>query len=499
MATPQVIEPTPPEAPAELSGHTKELLELQRMEASLVRANMGRPDVLDRSTYENLRYLLAFARLTQFQPGAAKAGGRIDGPHDVDVREEIAPFRRLALDALRRPLREETNVARRLHEAEATLGRLAPALNEVRDSLTKGRRKTVKVADLDAECGTRTLVGIGGGGGGAGFVYIGAFHYLEDKGLVPSYMVGASIGAVLGCFRARAVPGRWGEWIGIAERIDAASLFTRPPDGRRYGLPGMMGLNLDSVIGPTMSDEAGRRLSLDELAIPFDIVVGGVRRRSFERLPDRFKETGAETERRQARTPGRLAAGVATRMWQVAAFVDPRIVKTITLGADELTARLTAVHAAGFSASIPGVLHYDVPRSDEESSIVLDQLFEREEISALVDGGTASNVPAEQAWRQVQAGRIGTRNAVYLAFDCFHPSWDPSHLWLRPITQGVQLQMNRNARFADWIVRFDHALSPVTLVPGAEKIRRALTWGREAVTDVAPMMNAMFEPVRWTA
>jgi predicted acylesterase/phospholipase RssA len=483
-------------APAEISAATGELLELQRMEAALVRARLARPDVLDPETLGNLRYLLSFARLTRFQPGAAKAGGRLDGPHDVDVADEVAPFRARALETLRRPLRQEADPARRLHEAEAALDRLAPQLNEIRDAMTRGRRKTVKVADLDTECGSRTLVGVAGGGGGAGYVYVGAFHYLEDKGLVPRYLVGASIGAVLGCFRARAVPGRWGEWIAIAEQIDSSELFTRPEGGRRYGLPGMMGLNLDAVIGQTMADESGRRLRLDELAMPFDVVVAGVRRRSFERLPERFRSPGADG--RPDRTPGRLASGVAVRMWQVAAFVDPRIVKTITLGADELTSRLPAVHAAGFSASIPGVLHYDVPPSDEVSSAILDQLLSREEVAALIDGGAASNVPVEQAWRQVQAGRIGTRNAVYLALDCFHPSWDPSHLWLQPITQGVQLQMNRNARFADWIVRFDNALSPVTLVPGKEKIRKALTWGREAVTEVAPMLQAMLQPVRWS-
>lgn len=484
-----------PTAAAEISPATGELLDLQKMEAALVRANLARPDVLDRPVYERLRYLLAFARLTRFQPGAARAGRRLDGVADLDLNGHVAPFRARTLAALRRPLREERDPARRLREAAAQLDRLGPELEDVRDALTK-RRGPVKRADLDAECGTKTLVGISGGGGGAGYVYVGAFRELERNGIVPSYLVGASIGAVLGCFRARAVPGRWQNWIEIAERLDGSTLFTRPRDGRRYGLPGMLGLNLEAAIGPTMSDEAGRRLRLDELAMPFDIVVAGVRRRSFERLPERFRRTGRAGER-PARAPGRIAAGVAVRMWQVAAFVDPRIVKAVTLGADPLTGRLAAVHAAGFSASIPGVLHYDVPRADRTASVILSELFEREEVAALIDGGAASNVPAEQAWRQVQAGRIGTRNAVFLAFDCFTPSWDPRHLWLQPIVQGVGLQMNRNARFADWIVRFDQALSPVTLVPGPEKLGQAINWGAEAVSDTIPMLNAMLEPVGW--
>src|SRR3546814_3763270 len=50
-------------------------------------------------------------------------------------------------------------------------------------------------------------------------------------------------------------------------------------------------------------------------------------------------------------------------------------------------------------------------------------------------------------------GRLGTRNACYLAFDCFHPQWDPRHLWLAPIAQAIQLQMVRNLPYSDHIVR----------------------------------------------
>ncbi len=71
-------------------------------------------------------------------------------------------------------------------------------------------------------------------------------------------------------------------------------------------------------------------------------------------------------------------------------------------------------------------------------------LCEEKDVAALVDGGTASNVPIELAWKRVRDGRLGTRNACYLAFDCFHPQWDPRHLWLVPITQAIQLQMVRN-------------------------------------------------------
>src|SRR5439155_17663816 len=163
-----------------------------------------------------------------------------------------------------------------------------------------------------------------------------------------------------------------------------------------------------------------------------------VRHRAFERLPRRFRgpQRGAAAAiPASRRSPMRLGPAIASRMWQVAAFFDPRIVKGLVLGADELTARVAAVDAAGFAAAIPGVLHYDVDPDADPGAAVLDEIFERPDIAAMVDGGVVSNVPAELAWRRVHAGRLGTRNAVYLAFDCFHPKWDPAHLWLQPITQ----------------------------------------------------------------
>ena len=184
-------------------------------------------------------------------------------------------------------------------------------------------------------------------------------------------------------------------------------------------------------------------------------------------------------------------------MWQVAAFIDPRVVKPIVLGSDDLTAAFDAVDAAGFSAAIPGVLHYDVHPGDARMDRLLAELVEREEVAALVDGGVVSNVPAEQAWRRVQAGKLGTRNAFILAFDCFHPQWDPRHLWLQPLTQAVQLQLRANAPFADLMVRFEPTLSPVDLVPPPERLDTAFEWGSETMARSLPLVQRMLEPVGW--
>ncbi len=182
-------------------------------------------------------------------------------------------------------------------------------------------------------------------------------------------------------------------------------------------------------------------------------------------------------------------------MWQVAAFIDSRVTKPIVIGEDDLTSEFNVVDAASFSSAIPGVLHYET--RDPRMVPLLDTLLAERDIAAIVDGGAASNVPVELAWKRVRDGKLGTRNACYLAFDCFHPQWDPRNMWLVPITQAIQLQMVRNAPYADHIVRFEPTLSPANLAPSAATIDRACEWGSNSVDKAIPVTSALLTPTWW--
>lgn len=470
---------------------TRTLLELRRMESALVRAALDHPDVIAARDVRRLRYLLSFARLTRFAP--PERG-------DVDVADEVAPLRSRVVDELTGPLREEKDVAERLRSTRTVLERLAPVLEETRAAIVARHEADFSWAELDAEVGQRVFISVAGGGGGAGFVYIGAYRRLEEAGIVPRYVIGSSIGALMGIFRARAAQGAWEDYVELAKSLDRRELFLPLSIRRRFGLPGLLYLNLTASLGPDLVRGDGEQLRISDLEIPFEAVVAGVRRRSFDRLPRRFRQrsTTAGQHRPEARrSPARVGIAVAARMWQVAAFFDPRIVKPVVLGADDSTAQLNAIDAAGFSAAIPGVLHYDVADGDERTAGILTELFEREDLAALVDGGVTANVPAEIAWRRVQAGKLGTRNVFSLALDCFHPQWDPGHLWLQPITQGVQLQMVRNAPFADWVLRMEPTLSPLNLVPEPQQVDNAIEWGRASVEPLLPMIRRFLEPVAW--
>ncbi len=142
-----------------------------------------------------------------------------------------------------------------------------------------------------------------------------------------------------------------------------------------------------------------------------------------------------------------------------------------------LTRNVNVVDAASFSSAIPGVLHHET--RDPQMLPILDEVMAANDVAAIVDGGTASNVPVELAWKRIRDGRLGTRNACYLAFDCFHPQWDPRHLWLAPIAQAIQLQMVRNLPYSDHIVRFSPTLSPVNLAPSRALDRPGLQLGAQ--------------------
>lgn len=472
------------------------MLLLQKMENRLIRHTLRRPDVLTAEQLRRLRYLLNFARLDDFEPGAAGPGGT-RGRGDVSVGAELAPWRARVVDALRGPLREERDPVIAMTAARDALGALAAEQDEQRRLLVERHGNDFSQAELDAEVGHKKLVAVLGGGGGAGFVYIGGMQALMEAGPVPDYLIGSSIGSVLSSVLSRALPVPIEEYIRWAKTVSFRAILGPERLRRRHGLTGVFALNFDQFADSMFRREDGEPMRMSDLAIPFDAVVAGVRRQPFAALPSRYRNQrlAALQLRSFSYLPIGLGPQVATRLWQTAAFIDPRVVTPIVIGGDNPDRDVNVVDAASFSSAIPGVLHHET--KDPAMEPMFDALLADNDVGALVDGGAASNVPLELAWKRVRAGRLGTRNACYLAFDCFHPQWDPKHLWLVPITQAIQLQMVRNAPYADHLVRFSPTLSPVNLAPSAATIDRACQWGRKSVEHAIPVVSALLEPVWW--
>jgi hypothetical protein len=492
---PDVEDPTVP-VPAPVDAVQDPVFTLQQMERALVRAYLDAPHVITPLELRRLRYLIGFARLTVFEPGAAGPDGS-RGRGDVDVTDEVEPWRELVVDRLAGPLRREKTNVKRLARAREAFYELEEQASEQRRLLVGRHKDQFSAVELDAEVGYKSLALVLGGGGGAGFVYIGALQRMLEHDVVPNYVIGSSIGAVLGSLFARQLPVPLDDYVEFGKSLTYRALLGPEPVRRRHGLTSVMSLRFDEFAAPLFLRPDHTLMTMEDMAIPFEVVVAGVHQQLFSRLPARFRRQEIAMARLRSLpvVPIGLGPTMVSRLWQAASFVDSRVVKPIVLGGDELTRKLHVVDAASFSAAIPGVLHHET--KDHRMIPLLDQLLAEKQVAALVDGGAASNVPVEQAWVGIQRGRIGTRNAMYLALDCFHPQWDPKHLWLTPITRAVQIGMVRNAPYADHLLRMSPTLSPVNLAPPPGALDQSIEWGRASIEPVMPFVNTMLDPVWW--
>lgn len=467
----------------------KTLLKLQRMEMALVRAWLAHPNLMPERDFQRLRYILGFSRLHRFAPGAAlRERPRADISVDPAI---IEPFRELVLRALYRPLHREDSLRERLVQSAAVLGPLSAALMDARPRLLAQHRADFSEAELDAEAGRKALVTIAGGGGGAGYVYIGAAARLRAEGLSSDYLVGSSIGALIGAFLARSRQLDIEALLTWAKGLSLRSMFGRPYVGASHTLPGLMRLHLRGM-HKVMQHPDGTPLRLSDLEIPYEAVIAGLRRRVYDHLPATLRSfTSSE------RSSARFSKLLAERMLLLGTFVNPNVVRALVLGRDADTRNMRVVDAVGLSAAIPAVLQYEPPSRDAQSDAILARLREEHEVALFADGGVAANVPARIAWEGVESGRIGTRNAFYLALDCFHPQFEPQHLWLWPVTQIVQLQLPTQRPYFDWLMRFEPTLSPVNLLPPPRDFDQAFQWGWSQADTMIPFLKKALEPVSW--
>ncbi|MGH8461939.1 MAG: patatin-like phospholipase family protein [Stenotrophobium sp.] len=467
---------------------SKTLLKLQRMEITLVRAVLVHPKFLLERELQQLRYILGFARLHVFAPGAAlRQTCRADVELDHGI---IEPFRELVLRDLYPPLRREDNPRERLGGCVQTLAALHAALKPVRAQLLERHRNDFSEAELDAEVGHKALVTIMGGGGGAGYVYIGAAARLRAEGKSSDYLVGSSIGALIGAVMARTRKIDIDALLAWAKALRVRDMFARPYMGQTYTLPGLTRLHLKGMHRLLVHPD-GSPLRLKDLEIPYEAVTAGVHTSVYQHLPASLREVSAG---RRGKSFSKL---LAERMLLLGALVTPHVTKAIVLGRDETTQDVRVADAVGLSAAIPAVLQYEPPQRDAQTDAILARIREQQQVALFVDGAMASNVPARIAWEGVQAGRIGTRNAFHLALDCFHPQWDPSHLWLWPVTQAVQLQLPPQRLYFDWLMQFSPTLSPVNLLPSAADFDQAFKWGWQQADIMLPFLLKALEPVAW--
>lgn len=460
----------------------RQRLRLKRLEAALIRSHLQHPDVLAPADYDLLRYALVLGRLASFSPGPA-------GARRAEVRVVEAPLaalRERLLMLLYMPLREQRNVLLRLAQVRQHVDEVRVALAAARTAVLAAHVNDFSADELDAELCHKVLVLVPGGGGGSGFVYIGLVARLRDAGIVPSYIVGASIGALLGGLMARDASPDIDGLMAWGKGLKLRHIFSQPKLGSALSLPGLVRLHLRGM-DKMLRHPDGSPLLIKDMAIPYDAMIAGVRLSAYRNMPE-------QGERRTSLLGFPMM--VAERMMQLITYFSPQVAEELVLGRDEETRSLRTVDAIGLSSAIPGVLQYAPWHEHAPSMEILARLREQHGLSAFMDGGTVANVPARAAWEGVESGRIGTRNAFYLALDCFHPQWSAGHAWLIPVTQAVQAQLPAQRPYYDWLLRFQPTPSPVNLLPSDEVFDKAFQWGWDQAGEVMPQLIEALRPLR---
>lgn len=448
------------------------------LERRVVRMHLRKPDEDASAVLEALRYVLSFARLTEVR--------NKDG-EDVDV----GGLNHLHAMAVRDALEPRLRDASTLWEAARVLPELVERTRTARASVLE--RLPIDRDSLESEITTRLLVVASGGGGGAGYVYPGAYEALERNGLVPDLMVGTSIGALMSMFRARHRVFDAAPMVSAARSLSWTGVFRVLETDHRYGIPATLRLYLRSALGHLFLD-GDRPLDLSDMEIPLFIVSAGITVDALKHDLDYYENLLSGDLRRGVRANIRTIMKTAQMLREFLARREDLV--EVVLGRTEGTEDFDVLDAAGFSAAIPGVIHYDVLRDDPRMHRVLDTLYAAHGITRLGEGGLVSNVPARIAWETAVAGELrdGRRNAFVVALDCFAPNARRAG-WL-PIQQIVRADnVNADRSFADLYHPFTRTLSPMNLVPAVRDTFAAMSWGREEVEPHMPFVRAMMRPI----
>jgi hypothetical protein len=282
-----------------------------------------------------------------------------------------------------------------------------------------------------------------------------------------------------------------------AKRIESGRLYGPPQPPGRYGLPGALRFDPRAAL-EFFFTHGGEPIRLRDLRIPTDALATGLRPAALTRAREDYAGiVGVEIEDPDEVTHLRPAALTRVASVLVELAVSRRVFVPVLLGADAATSDLEAMDAAGFSAAIPALLHYDIFRRDDRAEAVLDRLFDRHGLAALVDGALVELIPARRAWQTLEAGRIDTRNTWIVALDALVASAGGTR-WMRPARRVLAATLQRDKPWWDLYVPFLDTPFLLDIVPRPEMLRSAAEAGRKSVEPAVDVLRAGTAPLpRW--
>jgi predicted acylesterase/phospholipase RssA len=448
------------------------------LEHKVVTLHLAHPDEDAERIVDALRYVLSFARLTAVRTanGADVDVSGLLGLHANQVRDELT-------------LRVGT--ATSLWEAVRALPDLTSSTRRARKSVLE--HLPIDRESLEDEVTTRKLAVVSGGGGGAGYVYPGCYEELERSGLVPDLMIGTSIGALMSMFRARRRRYDPAPMVQAGRNLAWSNVFRVLETHNRYGLPATLRLYLRAALGTLFQHPSGTPLRMSDMEIPLFVMTTGITVEALKHDLDYYEHLLDFGARRGFRA---RASGVLKTIAILKEFLSRQdALVEVVLGRAPGTQDFDVLDAAGFSASIPGVIHYDVLRDDPHMKRVLDTIYAEHGITRLGEGGMVANVPARVAWETITSGALGRRNSFVLALDCFAPN--PRALVWYPLQQAVRSSnVDTHRAFADVYVPLTRTLSPMNLVPPVRDFLMAMRWGRESLQPHMPLIKEMMRRIQ---
>ncbi|MDP2309322.1 MAG: patatin-like phospholipase family protein [Pseudomonadota bacterium] len=445
-----------------------------------MRIAAARPGELHDDALSAIRYVLNFAKLLVIRDRAGV---------DHDVQGFMASHAWKVRDALTPHLLEEPS----LWGAMRVLPELVALTRDRRTRLLE--HFPLDRDSLEAEVTTRQLVVVCGGGGGAGYGYAGAWTLFHRRGLQPELIAGTSIGSLLGLFRARRRVFDGAPLVAAAKRLSWETVFRVLQIESRYGLPATLRLYLRSAIGSLFETPDGRPLTFRDLEIPLLIVTTGIGVEALKHDLSYYEHFLDDAVR-----PGvKLQVSTLAKVGQVATIFrellsTPDALREVVFGSDPATYDADVLDAAGFSSSIPGLIHYDVLRDDRRMKVLLDELYARYGITRLAEGGIVNNVPVRPAFTEAMSGRLVRRNPYIVALDCFPPRMRA--IMFYGVQQIVRPNVLRNIPYANTYLAMERTLSPLNLVPNVPDVNKAMNWTMEELEPHMPVIERMCTPFR---
>ncbi|HEY1101489.1 MAG TPA: patatin-like phospholipase family protein, partial [Myxococcota bacterium] len=445
--------------------------ELQRLEVLLLKAIVADPSWLAPHDESALRWALSLARISAVN---VRIDDERSGPHATDRPERSGDVVDIghATDQLRAKLHAMLSVCfvgERISRdgLRSQIPQIRTLARDERAELLRLFGDRLPAAALDRATRRRPLALVMGGGGGTGYVYIGALAVLDEAGIVPSLIAGTSMGALLGAFRARTKHFSLGNVRQLMSRLSWKKVFRLFDTDSRFGLPATLKLSLREVIGheflvgdgdDTNSGRIKKRyLRMHELAIPLRVTVAGLVEGNRAAAGGMFSNLlGGVDDALDLRHRARSIAAALGEITRQPA-------RAIYLGGDPLTREFDVLDAVGFSASVPGLIHYDVLREDPRMIDLLQQLLVDKGVTRLVDGGLVDNLPALEAWHAVQSGACGDRDPFVLSLDAFAPTTSGRHLLFRPLMRRAAEASRAGHEHSHMVVSFNDVLSPLSV------------------------------------